>query len=290
MGGGSFVFMSEILDILIESLIDCAKLLPFLFLTVLLMEYIEHRAGERFLSSMQKAGRFGPAIGALLGCVPQCGFSAACAQLYNGGLVTAGTLVAVFLSTSDEAVPVLLSNPSGWKTVLFLLLTKLVIALLAGFLVDFIWKVSKQKEEYLEHCKPHICESDEKMKNIFIAALKRTAEIFLYLLLFTVLIGLVIYFVGEERLASLLLPGPVQPILAALVGLIPNCAASVLLTQLYTKEMISFGAVIAGLCSSAGIGMLVLLKGKRGGKVKAMVIGITFLVAVISGLLLQLVS
>lgn len=280
--------MAQIPEILLDSLLDCLKLLPFLFLTIFLMEYIEHRAEEKFVAGIRKAGRFGPLLGAALGCVPQCGFSAACAELFNGGLVTAGTLVAVFLSTSDEAVPILLSNPSGWKEVLRLIAVKLAVAIIAGLIVDLVWTVGRQQEEYRENSEPHICESDEKIIHILLAALKRTLNIFLFLLLFTVIIGIAIHFIGEERLASLLLPGTFQPLIAALIGLIPNCAASVFLTQLYIKGMISFGAAIAGLCSSAGIGMLVLLKGKRKARIYVIVIGTVFVISVASGMLLQL--
>ena len=252
------------------------------------MEYIEHRAADRFVLSIRRAGRFGPLLGAGLGCVPQCGFSAACAELFNGGLVSAGTLVAVFLSTSDEAVPILLANPGGWREVLRLLAAKVVIAVIAGFALDAVWSREKQQRDYAQKSEPHICKSDEKFRHILLAALLRTLHIFLFLFLVTLSLSLLMEYLGEERLASLLLPGPFQPLIAAFVGLIPNCAASVLLTQLYLDGMLSFGAAVAGLCSSAGIGLLVLLRGKRRLKTYAIVIGSVLLSAFVSGSLLQL--
>ena len=282
--------MEVAIDILLDAVLDCLKLLPFLFLTIFLMEYIEHRAEEKFIHTIQNSGKFGPLIGAALGIVPQCGFSAACAELFNGGLVTAGTLVAVFLSTSDEAVPILLADPSGWRDVLRLILVKFLIAVVAGFVLDAVWSIGRQQREYVEHSEPHVCESDEKIGNILKAAAKRTLEILLYLFLFTLGIAVLIHFIGEDRLAALMLPGPFQPLIAAVIGLIPNCAASVLLTRLYLQGMISFGAAVAGLCSAAGIGMLVLLKGKRKPGIYAIVIGVTFGVAVVSGMLLQLIG
>lgn len=275
-------------DILLDTLLDCLKLFPFLFVTVFLMEYLEHRAGERFVSLIRRSGRVGPLLGAGLGLVPQCGFSAACSELFNGGLVTAGTLVAVFLSTSDEAIPVLLADPAGVGSVLKLIGAKLVIAILFGFLMDIIWPVAKQRQSYEKRAVPHICESDRELKHILLATLHRVAEILIYLFLFTFFISLLIALVGEERVAALLLPGPFQPLIAAVIGFVPNCAASVLLTRLYLEGMISFGAAVAGLCSSAGIGLLVLFKGNRKSRDYLFIVGFVLVVSVLSGIVLQL--
>lgn len=275
-------------DLLTDALLDCVKLIPFLFLTILLMEYIEHRAAGKFVHVMQGAGRFGPLLGAGLGLVPQCGFSAAVAHLFNGGLVTAGTLAAVFLSTSDEALPILLANPSGLSAVWKLMLVKLLVAIVAGFLLDLIWPVKKQQADYARTETPHVCESDEKMEHILLAALKRTGSILLFLFLVTLALNILIFFIGEERLAAFLLPGPFQPLLAAVIGLIPNCAASVLLTQLYLDGMLTFGSAVSGLCTAAGIGLLVMLKGQRGVKAYAIVLAAVMLAAVLTGSVLQL--
>ena len=188
--------MEALLDILLDSFLDCVKALPFLLITIFLLEYIEHRAADRFVETIRGSGRCGPALGALLGCVPQCGFSAACAELFNGGFASAGTLVAVFLSTSDEAIPVLLANPDGWKEVAKLLFIKLFIGMAAGFLLDAVWSLKKQREGFEQNMTPHICKSDDKLGNIFKATFKRTLEIFLYLFLFTLLIAVAIHFIG----------------------------------------------------------------------------------------------
>lgn len=282
--------MHEVLHSLIHALEDCLPLLPFLFLTVFLMEYLEHRTAEQFERSIRRAGRFGPLLGAGLGCVPQCGFSAVCAELFNGGLVSAGTVAAVFLSTSDEAVPILLATPNGWREVLSLIGSKLIIAILAGVLLDLLWTPGKQQENFASAHIEHDCHSDSKLSNILLAAVRRTVEIFLFLYLFTFAIALAIEWIGRESFAALLLPGPLQPVIAAIVGLIPNCAASVLLTQLYLDGMISFGAAISGLCSSAGVGLLVLLRGKRHVKDYAILLGSVLTAAILSGLLLQLIA
>ncbi len=281
--------MIDFAEILLDALIDCAKLLPFLLVTVFVMEWIEHRAGERLSDALQRAGRFGPFAGALLGCIPQCGFSAACAQLFNGGLITAGTLVAVFLSTSDEAVPILIAYPNGWRDVGLLILAKLVVSVAAGLTLDTLWRRDRQQAAFAG-LEPHACESDGRFVNILWASVKRTLSIFAFLFLVTLALGALIALVGEERLAACLLPGPFQPVLAALIGFIPNCAASVLLTRLYLDGMISFGSAVAGLSTAAGVGLLVLLRGKHGAKTYLIVLGTVFAVAVLAGLALQLIA
>lgn len=282
--------MDWFLDILLDALTDCAKLVPLLLATVFLMEYLEHRAAGRFLGAVQRAGRFGPLLGGAVGCLPQCGFSAACAQLFNGGLVSAGTLVAVFLSTSDEAVPILLGHPDQLGTVGMLLGVKLLVAIIAGFVVDLLWRRSRQQEAYATAAHAHecACEHGASMGRILLEAVKRTLSILLFLFLFSLALGLLIGWVGEEQLAACLLPGPFQPLLAGLFGFIPNCAASVLLTQLYLDGMISFGSAVAGLCTASGVGLLVLLRGRHRLKTCAILLGSVYAAAVLAGLLLQL--
>lgn len=274
-------------DALLDAVVDSLKIAPFLLVTLFLMEYIEHRAAERFERAMQRAGRFGPLLGGALGLVPQCGFSAACAQLFNGGLVTAGTLAAVFLSTSDEAVPLLIANPSGISTLWKLLLIKFLMAIVAGLLLDTLWPIRKQQSAWAAVETPHHCDSDGRFMSILWAAIKRMLSILLFLFIITLSLNLIIAFIGEERLATLLLPGFFQPFIAALIGFIPNCASSVLITQLYLDGMISFGSAIAGLGTASGIGLIVLLRGKRGAKTCAIILGTVFIAAVLTGLLFQ---
>ena len=284
--------MDTILDLLLDALLDCLNILPFLFATILLMEYIEHKAGERFSLSIQGAGKAGPAVGALLGIVPQCGFSAACAHLYNGGLVSAGTVVAVFLSTSDEALPILISNRSGLPSVGKLICIKLVIACLFGFLTDLVWPRKKQEQAFASAHIEHSCSCTDQSgwKDILLAAISHTASIIGFLFLVTLALNFLIFWIGESRFASFLLPGPFQPVLSAIIGLIPNCAASVLLTELYLNGMISLGAAVSGLASAAGIGFLVLLRGKRRFSNYLVIFLIVFFSAVVSGMFIQLIN
>ncbi len=280
--------MTEYFEILIETLVDCGKLVPFLYATLFLMEYIEHRASGRLVDLLRRSGRLGPVVGAALGCIPQCGFSAACAELFNGGLITAGTLVAVFLSTTDEALPILIAQPDRWGVLLQLIAVQAVIAIITGFLLDALWRIPLQNREYAEHAEKHVCASDSKIRNIAFAAFLRMLSILLFLFLVTLALNLLIHFIGEERLAALMLPGAFQPLVAALIGLIPNCAASVLITRLYLDGLITFGSTVAGLSSAAGIGLMVLLHGKRSPKAYLIVIGTTFVSSVLFGSLLQL--
>lgn len=284
--------MEELLDLILDAVLDCLNILPFLFATVLLMEYIEHRAGDRFTLSIQKAGRFGPSVGALLGIVPQCGFSAACAHLFNGGLVSAGTVVAVFLSTSDEALPILISDRSDFASVGKLILIKFIIACLFGFLTDLVWPLHRQRQNFESAHIQHSCSCTEKAgwKDILFAALQHTASIIGFLFLVTLLLNVLIFWIGEDRFSAFLLPGPFQPVLAAVIGLIPNCAASVLLTKLYLSGMITLGSAVSGLASAAGIGFLVLLRGKRKPSDYLRIFCMVFLSAVISGIIIQLIS
>lgn len=282
--------MERLWDVLLDALIDCAKLTPFLLVTVFLMEYLEHRAADKLVGAVRRAGRFGPLLGAAAGCIPQCGFSAACAQLFNGGFVSAGTLVAVFLATSDEALPILLGHPDALDTALLLLAVKAALGVAAGYAVDALWRRDRQQAALQLEAGEHRCECRQgaPLGRILLEAVRRTLSILLFLFIFSAMLGLLIEGVGRERLASFLLPGPFQPLLAALFGFIPNCAASVLLTQLYLDGMISFGSAVAGLGTAAGVGLLVLLRSRHRARTYAIVLGSTYAAAALCGMLLQL--
>lgn len=280
------------LDLLVDACLDALKALPFLFFAFLIIELLEHHAGEKLSRFFARSGKAGPAVGALLGCVPQCGFSVMSANLYAGGVITLGTLIAVFLSTSDEAVILLVAEPGRRLDIFQLLFTKVIIAVIAGYIVDFLgrrraWKNPGKISDLCdhEHCGCH------DHKGVFVPALIHTAKVFGFLLLFTVLLNFAVVLLGDERLSHILLSDSVfQPFLAALVGFIPNCAASVLLTQLYLEGAISFGSVIAGLCTGAGAGLLILFRENRHARDNLKIMGILYICAVIPGVLLQLLG
>lgn len=275
-----------IIDACLDALWDALKTVPFLFLAFLLMEALEHYAGHRTGTWFSRAGKAGPVLGAVLGLVPQCGFSAAAANLYSGGVITLGTLLAVFLSTSDEAVLIFLGHPGQKKLIGSLLLAKLVIGILGGCLADLLFGRRDSKKEIGDLC--HSCGCHDS-RGILRPALVHTLRIFVWLFLITLFLNLLLELWGMERLALLLgRDRGLQPFLTALIGLIPNCAASVLLAELYLAGGISFGAAVAGLCSGAGLGLVVLFRMDNSRRECAGILALLYAVAVLAGLVLQL--
>ncbi|MBQ8533660.1 MAG: arsenic efflux protein [Clostridia bacterium] len=276
--------------IVLHSLVDTAKLIPFLFLAYLLMEFIENKASEKMEKTMKRVGRAGPVIGSALGLFPQCGFSASIANLYATGLVSVGTVIAVFLSTSDEAVLLMVSDPQSVGQVWKLLLSKFIIALVAGFAVDVVLKLTGFKKKEIDLCEN--CGCDEE-GGIFRSAVYHTVRIVIFIFVINLIFGAVFETVGEERVSSLLSDigsSWYMPFITAVVGFIPNCASSIILTELYIEGALSFGAAVAGLCSGAGIGVAVLIKTNRSKRENLMIIAILYFTAVISGVALQLLG
>lgn len=283
--------VSGVFEVFSDAIIDTLKVLPFLFIAFLVIEFLEHKAQDKVKHLFTRAGAFGPFIGTLLGCIPQCGFSVMSANLYSSGIIALGTLVAVFLSTSDEAVILLATAENSSYEILKLIATKVIISLLFGYVIYFIEK--KTHKEHHHHHSHDLCEHDhcgcEENGGVFRPALIHTVKVFGFLLLFTIIIDLFVSFIGTERLSHLLLSDSVfQPFLSALIGFIPNCASSVLLTHLYIEGTLSFGALIAGLCTNAGAGMLILFRDKARIKENIKIVGIMYICAVIPGILLHL--
>lgn len=283
-------------EVLMDTVIDSVKMLPFLLAAFLLMEWLEKYSGEYVNRILAKVGHAGPVVGALLGCIPQCGFSVVAANLFAAGIITPGTLLAVFLATSDEAVLILLGNPGKGQEILTLLITKVVIGTIAGYLIDLLIPKRHNHAADMERicadcgCHGHGSghEHGHKHGGIVRAALHHTVQVFIYLLIFTGILSLVIELLGVEKLSALLLGNSIfQPLIAAVIGMIPNCAASVMLTELYLNEAISFASVVAGLCAGAGVGLAVLFRMNENMKENLRIIGLLYAVAVISGILLQ---
>lgn len=283
---------SGIIDVLLDAVVDTLKVLPFLFLAFLVIEFLEHKAQDKIKHLFTRAGIMGPLVGTLSGCVPQCGFSVMSANLYSSGIITLGTLIAVFLATSDEAIILLATAENGSFEILKLLITKIIIALFFGYLIYFIEK--KKHNHHHNHHSHDLCEQDhcgcEEDGGILRPALIHTVKVFGFLLLFTAIIDLAIAFIDTETLSHFLLTDSVlQPFLSAIIGFIPNCASSVLLTQLYIEGTLSFGALIAGLCTNAGAGVLVLFRNKPKIKENLKIIGILYACAVIPGIILHII-
>lgn len=280
--------MHEIIHVLEHGIIDTVKLVPFLFLTYLFMEYIEHKTSTKVKNLVHKSGKAGPLIGGLLGAVPQCGFSASAASLYAGRVISLGTLIAIFLSTSDEMLPILISEAVDVKVILPILGIKVAIGMVAGFVIDFVMHFGKkpETEEFKIHdmCEHGHCHCE---KSIWKSALKHTLQITLFILIVNLVLGFVIEFVGEKSLANLFFAKPViGEIVAGLVGLIPNCASSVVITQLYLEGVISFGAMMSGLLVGSGVGLLVLFRVNESLKDNLRILAVLYGIGVGCGILL----
>ncbi len=275
-----------ILDALIDTILDGLKLLPFLFAAYLAIELIEDRAEEKTVALIHSAGRWGPVIGAGLGVVPQCGFSAAVSNLYAGGLITRGTLLAVFLSTSDEMLPILISQRAPAAFILKVLGYKLLCGILVGVIVDTLelrFERARRKSLH-ELCEQEDCRCED---GVLRSALRHTMKIFIFIFIVSFLMNVFVGLVGEERLGSLILNRPVAgELLAGLIGLIPNCAASVVLTSLYLQGGVSAGAMVSGLLVSSGVGLLVLVRMNKNWRDNLITLGVLY----VSGVLLGMAS
>ena len=296
-----------ILDVLKDVILDTAKLLPFLFITYLAMEYLERKTEDRSAGLLARSGRWGPLPGALTGVLPQCGFSAAASSLYAGGVITVGTLLAVFLSTSDEMLPIFLSSAVPVPTILPVLFTKVVLGLVSGFGVDFAWRrlkalirrpghmrsVSRKDkpdtdEKHIHDlCRQEHCGCEEE-GGIWRSALVHTAHIIAFIFLISLVITFLVELIGEETLAGALSGRPVLGVLlAGLIGLIPNCVASVTITSLYLEGILDGGQMIAGLLVGAGVGLLVLFRTNRHWKENLTIAGALYVIGVFWGLVLE---
>ncbi len=275
-----------IIEIIMDSFIDSMRLVPFLFTAYLVMEYLEHKAGNKMQQVIRRAGKGGPVIGGALGIFPQCGFSAAASNLYAGRIITLGTLMAVFLSTSDEMLPIMISENAGAGMIVKVLAVKLLVAVTAGFVIDLIFSGNK-KEMQIEHlCEQHHCHCEN---GIWKSALHHTVEIFVYILVISLALNLLIMWIGEEALGSIILDRPVVgTLIAGLVGLIPNCASSVVITQLYLNGVLGAGGMIAGLLSGSGVGILVLLRVNDDRGENLRVIGLLYAIGVAAGIAAEL--
>ncbi len=294
-------------ELALDALIDSARMLPFLFAVYLLIEWLEYRYGLRLRSKVAHARRWGPVAGALLGCFPQCGFSVVGASLYARRLITVGTLIALFLATSDEAIPVILAQPEHIGVIVPLLMVKLPLAACTGLLLD---RVLFRRQVLAPHehgpaecedpdcvtvcvndagcCGHHVADGKRKIE-LLLHPVKHTLSVFAFLFLVTLALNALIAHVGEERLGTVLLGHSIlQPLLCALIGLIPNCAASVAITQLFLSGGISFGSAIAGLSAGAGLGMLVLFRENTSLADTFRIIGLLYGISAAAGVAIQL--
>ena len=280
------------MDILVDALYETLSLIPYLYLTYLLLEYLEHRLSRRSMIYIRKAKKYGPIAGGFLGLIPQCGFSIAAANLYATGLITLGALMAVFLSTSDEMVPLLISGGIGIGLITQILLLKLSFAIVSGILIDaflpdkFITR--KNDPNIGAFCQREKCKCGDR-ENIWKSALKHTERISLLIFFFSLVINVVFMFGGQTTVNAALTSMPIlSKFIAALVGLIPSCYPSVLLTQLYLEHTISLGTMMAGTLSNAGLGFLVLYRVNANTKENLRILGLLYVLGVFFGIVSEI--
>lgn len=253
--------------VLEHSVGDTLYIVPFLFVTYLAMEWLEHKTGGRAQAAIQRAGAAGPVVGAVVGAVPQCGFSAAAATLWAGRVITLGTLFAVFLSTSDEMLPIFLAEQVPFDVILKIIGAKIIIGMVMGFIVDAALRIARRIDAPLhihELCERDHCHCHDGEGGILKSALKHTLQVTVFIFVITIVLNGVLEVVGEDALGEFLSANPVLSVFgSALVGLVPNCAASVVIAQLYVSGVLGSGAMLAGLLVSAGVGLLVLVRTNR---------------------------
>ena len=284
------------LDALLDAIIDSLKILPFLFITYLILEYLESNTEHRVHALVRQAGWMGPFWGGLLGAVPQCGFSAAASNLYAGRTISLGTLIAIFLATSDEMLPIMISESVAVSTMLKLLASKCVIGILCGFVIDAVCHIVSRREtgqadDESDFLIERLCEKEHchcGSGSIVLSALKHTANIILFVFLVTVLLNLAFLLLGEDRIGSAVASRPVAGLLlSSLIGLIPNCGASVLLTQMYLHGVIPASHLIAGLLDGAGVGLLILFRVNPDQKENLSIMLLLYILAIVFGFLIH---
>ena len=276
--------------ILLDTLFESLNLLPFLLITFLIIEFIEHKASKKSIKMLTKTKKYGPIIGGILGATPQCGLGVMATNLYATNIITIGTLIAIYLSTSDEMLPVLISEGMPFSKILIILLIKVIIGIVCGFIIDFIFRKKNKhtKIDVQELCENEHCHCEN---SIIKSSLIHTLKTFSFIFLVSFVLHIFIHEIGEDKISNLLLNGNIfTPFLSSIIGLIPNCAGSVVITELYVNNVISFGSMLAGLLTGSGISILVLFKVNSDLKDNMMILGTVYIIGVIFGILFNLVG
>ncbi len=273
------------LDVVVDTLLDLLKLFPFLFLAFLIIELIEHKLNNDKI--IKKSGKYGPFIGSILGAVPQCGFSVLATNLYITRVISLGTLISIYLATSDEMVPVLISHNVSVIFILKVVGLKVLIGMVCGFVIDLIYRKSVNKNNY-DICNDEHCHCKE---GIFKSTLIHTFNTLFFILIITFLLNVLFKYVGDTFLSKLFLKNSIfGPFISSLIGLIPNCGASVLITELYLSGAISFSSLMSGLLTGSGVAILVLFKSNKDKKDNIRILLLVYFIGVLSGIIIEIFS
>lgn len=274
-------------DIIYDTFKDGLKILPFLWIAFLIIELLEHKFSRKSKKLVEKSGKFGPLLGGILGCFPQCGFSVMATNLYVTRIITLGTLISVYLSTSDEMLPIMLSHGGDVEELLLIIGIKVVIGVISGFLIDLFVR-KKDSVSIKELCVEDECHCD---KGIFISSLRHTFKSLFFIMIVSFFLNIIMYYGGEDVLASVLGHNSmVAPFIASMIGLVPNCSSSVVITELYLNGVLSISSLIAGLLTGSGVALLVLFKSNKNLKENIRILLLVYLIGVLSGLMIELVS
>ena len=277
-------------DVILDTLLDGIKLLPFLLITFIIMEYIEHKFSNKSKKKISNAGKYGPILGSILGAVPQCGFSVMATNLYATRIITVGTLISIYLSTSDEMLPILISEKAPFDIVCKILLIKILVGMIFGFIIDFILRNKKYKQEYKikDFCEENNCDCNH---GIIKSSIKHTCSVLIFIVVISFVLNAMFMYLGEEKISKLFLKDNIfSPLLSSLIGLIPNCGASVLLTELYLKDVISLTSCISGLLTGSGVALLVLFKVNKNLKDNIKILISIYLIGALFGILMNLIK
>lgn len=279
-------------EVILDSFFDSLRVFVFILIFYIILSFVEAKL-TKLLTKRQKLS---PLIGGGLGLIPQCGITVVSADLYVKQRISLGTIIAIFIACSDEAIPILLSKPNMALVGFLIVAIKFLIGIIVGYAIDFLYKTNKEvvisdtlEEVHIGCCK-HEIDSEFDLKKHLMHPLIHSFKIFIYIFIINSLFGLLIYFIGEDVLSTFFESNKyLTPIFATVVGLIPNCASSILLADMYMLGQLSFGTIVSGLIANTGLGLVVLLKNKNMIKKTIIIIGILLIVALASGYIINLI-
>ncbi|MEG0995161.1 MAG: putative manganese transporter [Bacilli bacterium] len=266
------------MEAVIEAVVDTLKIFPFLYVTYLLMEFIEHKLNKKFIKKISNTKKYGPLVGGLLGIIPQCGFSVSSSSLFASRIITMGTIIAIFLSTSDETIPILLSNNVDIKVIGLLIILKVIIAIIFGYIIDLLFRPKEEKISF--NCEEEHCHCNE---NIFLASLKHSINIIVFILIFNVIFNSVMSIMDLNNINFVISNSLLSKFLICLVSLIPNCVSSVFIAELFVNNTITFGTLLTGSLISSGLGLIVLFKQNKNIKENIYILISLFIIAMLCG-------